>query len=115
LHLADQKDFIAGTLPLGLLKRIELGRALALEPKLLLLDEIMGGLNTGEISEMIKVIRQILSRKITILMIEHVMKAIMSLSNHIVVLDYGIKIAEGTPNEISTNPVVIKAYLGKEY
>lgn len=95
-------------------KRLEFARALASGPKLLLLDEIIAGLNPAEVDEMVKLIQQIRDMGITILMIEHVMKAIMKLSDRIVVLHHGEKIAEGKPYEISNNPNVITAYLGKK-
>ncbi len=97
-------------------KRLELARALATGPRLLLLDEVMAGLNPTEIREMIRLVKRISSEMhITLLIIEHNMKAIMALSQRIVVLDYGAKIAEGTPEEIVRNEAVIKAYLGEEY
>jgi branched-chain amino acid transport system ATP-binding protein len=93
-------------------KRLELARALAARPLLLLLDEVLAGLNPTEIERMVKVIRSIRDQGISILIIEHLMQAIMELSDRIVVLNSGQKLAEGTPGEIANNPAVIEAYLG---
>jgi branched-chain amino acid transport system ATP-binding protein len=94
-------------------KRLELARALATSPKLLLLDEVMAGLNPSEIVEMVDIVRKIRDLGVTVLLIEHVMHAVMSLSEHIYVLSYGKIIAEGTPREIVSNRDVIEAYLGR--
>ena len=100
-------------LPLGLRKRLEIARALATEPELLLLDEACAGLNPSELDTSIEIIRKIKERGITIMIIEHHMKVIMSISDRIVVLNYGQKLAEGTPAQISGNAEVVKAYLGE--
>jgi len=94
-------------------KRLELARALATGPKLLLLDEVMAGLNPTEILEIIGIIRTIRDSGVTVLLIEHVMHAVMSLSDHIYVLSYGKIIAQGSPQEVVANPAVIEAYLGR--
>ena len=94
-------------------KRLELARTLATNPKLLLLDEVMAGLNPSEIVEIIDIIRKIRANGVTVLLIEHVMQAVMSLSEHIYVLSYGKIIAHGAPREVVNNPAVIEAYLGR--
>lgn len=94
-------------------KRLELARTLATSPKLLLLDEVMAGLNPSEIIEIIEIIRKIRDSGVTVLLIEHVMHAVMSLSDYIYVLSYGKIIAEGKPQAVVSNPAVIEAYLGR--
>jgi branched-chain amino acid transport system ATP-binding protein len=113
-NLWEVRDVISKSLPLGLRKRLEIARALATDPELLLLDEACAGLNPSELDESVKIIRGIKQRGITIMIIEHHMKVIMSISDRIVVLTYGQKLAEGTPEQIARNPEVIKAYLGEE-
>ena len=112
--LIDDRDVISKGLPLGKRKKLEIARALATQPELLLLDESFAGLNPHELDESIGIIRKIKERGITIMIIEHHMKVIMSISDRIVVLNYGEKIAEGTPHEIAHNPLVVEAYLGEE-
>ena len=93
-------------------RRLEMARALATEPRLLLLDEVMAGLNPAEIDQAVALIGKLSERGLTIVIVEHVMRAIMAVARHIVVLDHGQKIAEGSPKEIVENPEVIRAYLG---
>ena len=111
--LEQDKDVISRGLPLGKRKKLEIARALATQPELLLLDESFAGLNHSELNESIEIIRNIKARGITIMIIEHHMKVIMSISDRIVVINYGQKIAEGTPLEIRNNPLVVEAYLGE--
>ncbi|MFH1950490.1 MAG: ABC transporter ATP-binding protein [Pseudomonadota bacterium] len=94
-------------------KRLEVARGLATRPELLLLDEMMAGLNPAEVAQAMELVTRIRDKGITIFMIEHVMKAIMSVCNRIMVLDHGVKIAEGTPNEVATNRKVVEVYLGE--
>jgi len=110
--LADRVNDSASQLTIAGKKRLELARALCAEPKLLLLDEVLAGLNPAEVERMIEVIRGIRQRGVAILMIEHLMQAIMSLSDRIVVLNTGQKLAEGTPQDVANNKAVIEAYLG---
>jgi branched-chain amino acid transport system ATP-binding protein len=93
-------------------RRLEMARALATQPRLLLLDEVMAGLNPAEIDQAVGLIGKLSQRGLTIVIVEHVMRAIMAVARHIVVLDHGQKIAEGTPKEIVENPEVVRAYLG---
>lgn len=104
----------ARDLPLGVKKRLEIARALALQPRLLLLDEPSGGLRYEESAQLMDLIRQVCDQGIGVLLIEHNMQVVMDLCKRIVVLDHGSKIAEGSPGEIRSNPQVIQAYLGKE-
>ncbi len=110
--MSDRLDAAAASLTVAGRKRLELAKALATEPKLLLLDEVMAGLNPTEIEEIIPVIRRIREAGVTIMLIEHVMQAVMKLSEHTWVLNQGRLIAEGAPEEIVRNPDVIEAYLG---
>src|SRR6202040_3131440 len=96
-------------------RRLEMARALATEPKLLLLDEVMAGLNPAEIDQAVALVGKLSQRGLTIVIVEHVMRAIMVVARHIVVLDHGQKIAEGNPKEVVANADVIRAYLGTGY
>jgi branched-chain amino acid transport system ATP-binding protein len=105
----------AGSLPIGLRKRLEVARALATRPRLLLLDEVMAGLNPTELGEMLTLLRRLHADGIALVVIEHIMAAMMRLAQRIVVLHHGEKIAEDTPEAIARNPRVVDAYLGEEF
>jgi branched-chain amino acid transport system ATP-binding protein len=111
--LAGMKDTLAKDLTMVNQKRLEVARALATRPELLMLDELMAGLNPTEVAQAMDLIKIIQAKGITVLIIEHVMKAIMNVCNRIIVLHHGEKIAEGTPHEIVTNKMVIEVYLGE--
>jgi len=113
VKLDHKARFLAGGLPIGERKKLEVARVLATKPELLLLDEVMGGLNPAESDEIIELILDIKKRGLTQMVIEHDMKAIMRISDRIVVLNSGEKLAEGTPQEIVDNPEVVTAYLGE--
>lgn len=113
--MAEKMDDRLATLNIGDQRKLEMARALATEPKLLLLDEVMAGLTPAEIDGVIDLVKKIRESGTTVLMIEHIMKALMQLSDRVVVLEHGEKIAEGTPEEIANNDRVIESYLGSAY
>jgi branched-chain amino acid transport system ATP-binding protein len=113
--LVEKKDVPGGSLTIAEQKRLELARALATQPRLLMLDETMAGLNPMETREAVELLRKINAQGVTLIVVEHVMEAIMTISDRIMVLDYGKKIAEDVPEKIAQNEEVIKAYLGERY
>jgi len=113
VRMDHRSSFLAGGLPIGERKKLEIARALATKPEMVLLDEVMGGLNTGEKEEIILLILDLKKRGFTQVVIEHDMKAIMRISDRVVVLNSGEKLTEGTPREVADNPEVIAAYLGE--
>ena len=114
-NLIHRKDCMAKSLTIGDRKRLEIARALATGPSLLLLDETAAGLNPSELAEAISLIRKIKESGITIIVVEHIMKVVMSISDRIHAISYGQTIAEGTPKEVANNKAVIEAYLGEAY
>lgn len=115
LGLDHLRDRLAGSLTIADRKRLEIAKALATDPELLLLDEVMAGLRPTEVDDMIAVIRSLRDRGVTVFVIEHIMRAVMALSDRVVVIQFGQKIAEGTPEAVTRDENVIKAYLGEDY
>lgn len=112
--LADQADAVAKNLPYGLQRRLEIARALGSDPQTLLLDEPAAGLNPSESHELMETIARIAAAGVNVLLVEHDMSVVMNVSHRVVVLDHGVCICQGTPDEVRTNPEVIEAYLGSE-
>ncbi|EHJ47475.1 Monosaccharide-transporting ATPase [Solidesulfovibrio carbinoliphilus subsp. oakridgensis] len=115
LALDHLRDRLAGNLTIADRKRLEIGKALATDPELLLLDEVMAGLRPTEVDDMIGIIKGLRDRGVTVFVIEHIMRAVMALSDRVAVIHFGQKIAEGTPEDVTHDENVIKAYLGGDY
>jgi len=115
MHLLDKQAFLGSALTIADKKRLEVAMALATEPRLLMLDESMAGLTRVELQPFIALLRDVRKRGVTLVIVEHVMEAVMQLSDRVIVLTSGRKIAEGTPREVVANPQVIQAYLGERY
>ncbi len=115
MRLLEKKDFLGSALTIADKKRLEVAMALATGPRLLMLDESMAGLTRVELQEFIGLLREVRRRGVTLVVVEHVMEAVMQLSDRVVVLDAGRKIVEGTPREVVVNPLVVQAYLGERY
>ena len=116
LNLSDLSGYLVSELPVAAQKRVTMATALGTTPKMLLLDEVAAGLNPGEIEEILSIIKYVHNEMgITVMLIEHVMELVMRVSDRVIVLDYGSKIADGNPRQIAENPQVIKAYLGERY
>ncbi len=115
VHLLPKRDFLGSALTIADKKRLEVAMALATGPRLLMLDESMAGLTRVELAEFIALLRRVRERGVTLVVVEHVMEAVMQLSDRVIVLESGRKIVEGTPREVVVNPQVIQAYLGERY